>query len=699
MKQFKQIVSFFLFAFLFILYSAETYAVGALFARPRFSTVEYQKMWIKKVETTINIQEQIAVTHVDQTFTNEMSTSVETVFMFPLPANATISELVYWVNGQRFVAEIRERAAAVAAYNEQIRKWLDPALLEYLGNNLFRLSIVPVNAYSDVRTEITYVEPLDYNFGLINYGFRLNTLGLSSKPLQKVTLNLDASSKFSYKTFSSPSHGNSTGANLTKLADNHYQFMYGDENFYPNKDFTIEFSTKRSAIEFNALSYKPKTADSIGTDNFYTVWISPPDSVDPQDVIPKNIVFTADISSSMDGKRMEQIKESLNNFISLLAPEDKFNIITFGTFVKSFKPDVVPANEQNKLAAKDFIFQLYALGLTNIDQALISSLQQSYGDSTSNNLVFLTDGYPTWGDTNTVNILAHVKQNNKKNTRIFSFGVGEEISKSFLQDLADQNHGFSKFITSNDSIALVINDHFKRISSPVLTDITIDLGGLQAYDNYPKTINDLFWGNQVKQLGLYKTGGFYQVTLKGKIRSKQVEYKQNIYFNDTTGTGHRFVPRLWAKEKIDYLLNLIAAYGETKELVNQIIELSKRFQILTPYTAFYVDPHPTGVESEKENSLPKNFVLNQNYPNPFNPETRISYSLPAGLTNYRVIIKIYNTLGQLIRVLTDSEQSPGNYSVTWDGTNSNHSPVPSGIYLYTIQAGGMNISKKMILLR
>jgi Ca-activated chloride channel family protein len=701
----KVTYKFSLFTF-FILFTAifttDSYAVGALFARPRNSTVEYQKMWIKKVETTVNIEEQIAVTHVDQTFYNEMSTSVETIFMFPLPANATVSELVYWVNGQRFVAEIREKAAAAAAYNEQVRKWLDPALLEYLGNNLFRLSIVPVAANSDVRTEITYVEPLSYDFGVVNYKFRLNTLGLSSKPLQKVLLNLEASSKFDYLQFSSPSHGNSTGALLTKIAGNHYKFLYGDENFIPDKDFTLEFKTCRTSIEFNALSYKPSSADSIGNDNFYTIWISPPDSVNDNDVIPKNIVFTADISSSMDGTRIQQLKEALNNFITLLTPADKFNIITFGTFVKSFKPDLVPADQGNIAAAKDFIQQLYALGLTNIDEAITASLKQSYGDSTSNNLVFFTDGYPTWGDTSRTNILLHAKQNNKNGTRIFSFGIGDEISKALLQDLADQNHGFCKIISSNDSIALVINDHFKRISSPVLTDISIGLGGLQSFDEYPKTINDLFWGNQLMQLGLYKNGGLFEVTLNGKIRSKPVQYKQLVYFNDATGSGHRFVPRLWAKQKIDYILNLIAAYGETKELVDQVIELSKRFQILTPYTSFYVDPKPSDVNGGNDDVskyVPQKFALHQNYPNPFNPETRISYSLPFGLSNYRVVIKIYNTLGQLVKVLIDQEQSPGNHSVVWNGTDSNRRLVSNGIYIYTIQVGGIQANKKMALIK
>ncbi|HEX2865550.1 MAG TPA: VIT domain-containing protein [Ignavibacteriales bacterium] len=682
-----------------LLSSSEVYAVGALFARPRWSTQEYAKMWIKKVDVKVDIQEQIAVTHVTQVFFNEMNTSVEAVYMFPLPENATISQMAYTVNGQRYEAEIRERAEAVADYNQKVRQWLDPALLEYLGNNLFRLSIVPINATSEVTAEITYVEPLKYDFGIVGYDFRLNTLGLSSKPLETVTVNVDASSNYAYKSFSSPSHGNSTASTTTKISDKHYKFFYGDENYFPDKDLKIEFQTMRSEIEYHALTYKPSAKDSIGTDSYYAIWISPPDSLTQGEVIPQNIVFTVDVSGSVDGTRLDQIKEALNNFLQLLDQGDMFNIVKFGTTVELFQPDLVAATSDNIQKAKNYVQQLSALGMTNISEALTKSLQQSYGDSTSNSIVFLTDGYPTWGDTVVSTILSDVKQNNTKNARIFSFGVGDQVKRSFLMSLAEENHGFSRFITADDSIALVIKDHFMRIAKPVLTDISLDLGGLMAWDQYPKTIGDLFWGSQLMQVGLYKTGGSQVVTLKGKVRSKDVEFKQQIDFPDTLG-GHRFVPRVWAKNKIDYLLNLIGMYGEKKELVDQIVELSLRFQILTPYTAFYADPTDpkTGVE-KKDNTIPDKFALAQNYPNPFNPETKITYSLPRGLSNYRVVIRIFNALGQLVLTLVDTDQAPGNYTVAWNGRDSRNQQVPSGIYFYTIQAGDFQQTRKMVLMR
>ena len=692
----RQMISLFLILFLCLEVSS-VFAVGALFSRPRWSQVEYEKMWIKNMTASIDITEQIAVTRLDQTFYNELNQSVEAIFIFPLPDDATITELIYWVNGQRYVAEIRERQAAVAAYNQRLQQWLDPALLEYLGDNLFRLSIVPIDPLSEVRTEITYIEPLKYEFGKVEYKFQLNTVGLSSQPLETVAIDLTSQSKYNYQSFNSPSHQNSTALQITKLADNHYTLFYGDENFYPDKDLHVEYTTNRSEVEFNVLTYTPSVEDSMGEDSFYAMWITSPDIVDEGDVIPQNIVFTADVSSSMEGDRLTQLKEAMNNFIDLLKPEDSFNIITFGTFIERFKPDLIEASEANKQLARDYVAQLYALGLTNIDDALTSSLTQSFSTETHNSIIFLTDGYPTWGETNSDSIVAHTRKYNEDDVRIFSFGVGETISRVLLENISNVNHGYAYFIENDDSIALVVDNLFKRISKPVLTNIGLDFGGLNFWDTYPKTIPDLYWGSQLMFIGKYSNTGTFPITLSGTVKNGSYHYITNINFPDTVG-GHRFVPRLWAKAKINSLLDMIDRFGENDELVNQIIELSLTFGILTPYTAFYADPDVTNVE-ENETEIANSFRLNQNYPNPFNPTTTITYELPASKESYTVVLKIYNALGELVKVLVNTVQSAGIYNVQWNAKDMNGFEAPSGIYFYTLDAGNVRLSKKMMLIR
>ncbi len=103
----------------------------------------------------------------------------------------------------------------------------------------------------------------------------------------------------------------------------------------------------------------------------------------------------------------------------------------------------------------------------------------------------------------------------------------------------------------------------------------------------------------------------------------------------------------------------------------------------------------TGVEI-LNSEIPKSFELSQNYPNPFNPSTEIKFSVPK---TERVKVAVYNSIGKLIKVLVDENLAPGNYKVTWDGTDSRGAKVTSGIYLYRMETPSFQSTKKMVLLK
>jgi len=88
---------------------------------------------------------------------------------------------------------------------------------------------------------------------------------------------------------------------------------------------------------------------------------------------------------------------------------------------------------------------------------------------------------------------------------------------------------------------------------------------------------------------------------------------------------------------------------------------------------------------------PNKFTLSQNYPNPFNPTTEIQYSVSEeGL----VRLKVYNILGQEVATLVNKEQKAGSYTVSFDASN-----LASGVYIYKLQLGGLELTKKMILMK
>ncbi|MBC8145944.1 MAG: VWA domain-containing protein, partial [bacterium] len=414
-------------------------ATGALFVRPLNSQQTFTTMSIRTYDASVEIQDQIAVTHVDQTFYNALDSRVESTYIFPLTDGAVITSLVYWFNGKRYVANLRERKEAQQQYNEKVRRLIDPALLQYLGDNVFKLNIAPIDAKSEVRFEITYAELLPYDFGFVDYRFLLKTTGLSPEPLERVSLRINAQTGTSFKTFATPSHPLSTANQVVQLAPNRYSVNFGDENYVADRDYLVRFETKRDSVGMNALTYSPTPADSFGVDHFYALWITPPDSVTPDRLQHRDIVVTADISSSMEGERIEQLREALNAFLDALVDTDRFNLVTFGTGTMLFRPDLVEASHVNISAARRFVDEIGAIGLTNIDAALKESLRMSFGETTTNLLVFLTDGYPTWGETNLTAIVDSATARNGARVRIFPFGIGEELSRSLLETLAQRN--------------------------------------------------------------------------------------------------------------------------------------------------------------------------------------------------------------------------------------------------------------------
>jgi hypothetical protein len=100
---------------------------------------------------------------------------------------------------------------------------------------------------------------------------------------------------------------------------------------------------------------------------------------------------------------------------------------------------------------------------------------------------------------------------------------------------------------------------------------------------------------------------------------------------------------------------------------------------------------PVEVETEKDLGIPKDFSLSQNYPNPFNPSTTISFAIPS---QEFVTLKVFDILGRQAEVLINNLKAPGYYKI-----NFNAGALPSGTYIYEINAGNFNETKKMILLK
>ena len=161
-----------------------------------------------------------------------------------------------------------------------------------------------------------------------------------------------------------------------------------------------------------------------------------------------------------------------------------------------------------------------------------------------------------------------------------------------------------------------------------------------------------------------------------------------LIINDSIVVTHTHLPQdslpnLPMKIRLNCNVDLDRNHGVTKDTLK------------VDRVCYYVDPM-TGIKERDINKVPKGFLLYQNFPNPFDSETAINYQIPKPS---RIVISIYDILGQKIRTLVQQRQQEGFYTVSWDGKDNSGRPATSGIYFYKVDSEQFFEIKKMIVLR
>jgi hypothetical protein len=175
---------------------------------------------------------------------------------------------------------------------------------------------------------------------------------------------------------------------------------------------------------------------------------------------------------------------------------------------------------------------------------------------------------------------------------------------------------------------------------------------------------------------------------------------------DFIGTGGALAPVLMGNDWLEYRYNL-TNYPQTNNARIKLKFVSDPFWSKYPvaHEGIYIDDIKvscnkiSSVKGSDPITFPNDFKLAQNYPNPFNNITVIDYKISESANKSLVVIRIYNMMGQKIKMLVNEKKNPGNYQVIWDGRNEKSLPVSSGIYFYAMNVDNQfRDVKKLILL-
>ncbi len=543
--------------------------------------IPMDQLVIRYHHVTISIEDQLAVTHVDQVFYNPNDWTIEGTYIFPIPDDAAVSGFTLWVDGQPVEGKVLDATQARQTYEQIVASMRDPALLEYIGRGAVQARIFPIAPQGERRIELEYTQALPAEGGLVRYIYPLNTEQFSALPIESVTISVDIQSSTPIRAVYSPSHE----VGVSRESDHHVVVGYEAANVLPNIDFTLYYSLGETEA-FHLLTYRDPT-DISDPDGFFLVLLAPRIGTIDQ-VIPKDLILVLDRSGSMDGEKFQQAQQATRYILENLNQGDRFNIITFSTGIQMYASGLRPASEAAE--ARSWLDSLQAEGSTDINRALLEAAAL-VDPERSTYLIFLTDGLPTEGVTDSPSILSNFAGSAPDNLRLFAFGVGYDVDTILLDTLVQDHHGRSTYVQPGMNLDEILSSFYSGISTPVLTNLDLRFGDLSVYDLYPHPLPDLFAGSQVILLGRYREGGTTDIDLTGEVNGEMQRFTfSDQVFEDQSSVNslHASIPRLWATRKIGYLLNEIRLQGANQEIIDQIVHLSIRYGIVTPYTSYLV---------------------------------------------------------------------------------------------------------------
>ena len=537
--------------------------------------------WLSVVyhDVEITVRDGVVTTRVDQVFRNDTGRDLEGRYVFPLSPGAVVSSFTMWVDGEALEAQILDADEARSIYEDYVRRAIDPALLEYVGRDTLSARIYPIPAGGERRIEIVYSELLSAESGTYRYRYPLDTERFSARPLERVSIAVDLETAVPLSAIYSPTHA----LDVVRADEHAATAQYVAHDVRPAQDFLLYYAVRTDAMGMTLLTYRLP-----GEDGTFLLIATPPDAASAVLAIPKDLVFVLDTSGSMSGGKIEQAKEALRFVVENLNPGDRFAVVAFSDAVAALQPHLVEVSAEAVSEATSWISTLSAAGGTNIDEALCVALSLFEANDRPRFLIFLTDGEPTTGETDPVAIAAHALDANDTAARLFVFGVGNDVNTILLDQLARENRGTTTYVLPGENLEVAISGFYRKIASPVLADPVLAIEGAEVFDVYPTVLPDVFRGTQLIVVGRYRGDGEMRVTVSGTADGVSTAYT-TIQSFPSVSLENTFLSRLWAGRAVSHFLNLIRLYGESDELVDEVVRLSRRYGIITPYTSFLVE--------------------------------------------------------------------------------------------------------------
>ncbi|KAM9845505.1 inter-alpha-trypsin inhibitor heavy chain H5 [Aulostomus maculatus] len=450
---------------------------------------------IQELSIRTTVISRYAFTAVHCVMLNRHSAAADGVFQLHIPVDAYVSNFTMIIGGRVYQSEVRPREKRVKQENGRARNKESADTSPDPEMEVFRMK-ASIPGRNRAVFLLTYEELLQRRLGRYEHVTRLRPLQLVSRlsldvtivdhsPIQDLQVLLLRNGRSN--AAANAGSGSNTPTTAAKSELPVATVIKNEKNlckvtFSPNIMQQAKITTNGILGDF-LIRYDVQRDMGIGDvqvlNGHFVHYFAPKDLP----AVPKNVVFVIDTSASMVGKKIRQTKEALFTILRDLRPGDHFNFISFSSKIKVWQPNrLVPVTPLNIRDAKKFIYMLMPTGGTNIDGAIQtgSSLLRRYlsgPDATPNSvslIIFLTDGRPTVGETQSMAILGNTRSAVEETFCIFTIGIGNDVDYRLLERMSLENCGMMRRIHEEADASAMLKGFYDEIGTPLLSDIRIN---------------------------------------------------------------------------------------------------------------------------------------------------------------------------------------------------------------------------------
>ncbi|MCH8203688.1 MAG: VWA domain-containing protein [Candidatus Hydrogenedentes bacterium] len=302
------------------------------------------------------------------------------------------------------------------------------------------------------------------------------------------------------------------------------------------------------------------------------------------EVLPKDVTFLVDASNSILQRKLDLTVRGLKACLSLLRPEDRFNVVVFRDNPRSFRERPIPVSEEAIEEAIAFLEGMESGGSTDLYKAVLSVIGESPRTGLPGIVVVLSDGRPTTGNFSGRELINALTAENDNGNTIFTFGGGNTVNRYLMDLLAYRNKGMSVVTRRVEDIDDELPVFFEQINDALLVNLRADYGRIDAESVYPRTLPDFYRGRVLTVYGQFDSARDTELVLRLKgeagAAKKDMVLKASL---EAASRGDRSIAQGWAFEKSYHLIGEMTRVGETPELMGELRRLSEEFKVQTSY--------------------------------------------------------------------------------------------------------------------